>query len=590
MKKILNYINLCFLGLGIISCETENENILVDLGNGNLNTTFVEIPISATTRIVDSIRSDETNLLIPIGNTSSTAFGTTVSSFATAFNYSGTLGFSFGDEATLTKVTLKIPVFAKTLTNDEYNSLLNDSSKTTLIKGENRSDVDTLVTQYTVDSIFNKRSDQLALSVYLLNQKLDAFSTHYFSDGKTYGTNGTQTTFSKGIKLGSGNVSTIVNDTIYAFYNSDTSEYSISSALSSVHYEVELDPSHFSTLFDDLQNGSISNQTVFKERFPGIVIEPDNTDGFTFQTSSTSPFISLEYTYNRDSDNDGIPDSIDPDDDDDGIPDGVYDADNNLQDGTDNDDDGDGTENHSDSDYKVYVLDNTLTFSVGNQTEHRVSKYTRELAGEFTNSEVNSAHLYLQGQGGSELLLKIDQDALTDFKESITINGQVVASIADAYIDLYIDETKSTSSLPYWLQLFDNTYKREITDYVLYANSLSDIEDYKNRIGGTYDATNKRYRIKVTQYIKDIIENKTYTDTYDTNGNGDTIEELPYENVELGIKIGQHITNEFITEENTSIYRSTNPYQAGEVVIHGNESGDEQKKLKLTILYTSRSN
>ncbi len=538
MKKILSYINLCFLGLGMISCETENENIQVDLGNGNLNTTFVEIPISATTHIIDSIRSDETNLLIPIGNTSSTAFGTTVSSFATAFNYSGTLGSSFGDEATLTKVTLNIPVFPKTLTNDEYNSLLNDNSKTTLINGENRSDVDTLVTQYIIDSIFNKRSDQLALSVYLLNQKLDAFSTNYFSDGKTYGTNGTQTAFSKGVKLGTGNISTIVNDTIYAFYNSDTSEYSISSALSSVHYEIELDPSNFSTLFDDLQNGNISNQTVFKERFPGIVVEPDNTDGFTFQTSSTSPFISLEYTYKYD------------------------------------------------SDYNV----NTLTFSIGNQTEHRVSKYTRELTGEFMNSGGNSESLYLQGQGGSELLLNIDQDDLATFKESITTNGQAVASIADAYIDLYIDETKSTSSPPFWLQIFDNTYKREITDYILYTNSLSGIDDYKNRIGGTYDATNKRYRIKVTQYIKDIIESKIYTDTYDTNGNGNTIEELPYENVELGVKIGQHTTNEFVTEENTSIYRSTHPYQAGEIVIHGNESNDEKKKLKLTILYTSRSN
>ncbi|APD07129.1 hypothetical protein UJ101_01613 [Flavobacteriaceae bacterium UJ101] len=590
MKKILNYIGLCFLGLGVISCESENENITVDLGNGNLNTAVIEIPIASTTHIIDSIRSDETNLLVPIGNASSTAFGTTVSSYAAAVDYSGTLGSSFGDQATLTKVVLKIPAYAETLTNDEYNSLLNDSSKTTLIKGENRSDVDTLVTQYTVDSIFNKRSDQLDLSVYQLSQKLDAFSTDYFSDGKTYGTNATQTEFSKGTKLGSGSISSVVTDTIYAFYNSDTSEYSISSALSTVNYEIELSLSEFSTLFDDLQNGSISNQTIFKERFPGFVVEPDNTNGFTFETISTAPTISLDYTYNRDTDGDGIPDSTDPDDDNDGIPDGVYDSNNNLQDGTDNDDDGDGTDNLSDSNYKDYVLDNTLTFSIGNQTEHRVSKYLRELAGEFTSAEGNDELLYLQGQGGSELLLNIDQEALTAFKDSITINGQVGASIADAYIDLYIDESKSTSSIPYWLQIFDNTNKREITDYSLYANSLTGLDDYKNRIGGTYDDTNKKYRIKVTQHIKDIIENKTYTDTYDTNGNGNTTEELPYENVELGIKVGQHVTNEFITEDNTNIFKSTNPYQAGEVVIHGNTSSNEQKKLKLIILFTYRSN
>lgn len=590
MKKILNYISLCLLGLGILSCESENENITVDLGNGDLNTSVIEIPIIATTRIIDSIRTDETNLLVAIGNTSSTAFGSTISSYAAAVDYSGALGSSFGNQASLTKVVLKIPVYAKTLTNDEYNSLLNDSSKTTLIKGVNRSDVDTLVTQYTVDSIFNKRSDQLNLSVYQLSQKLDAFSTDYFSDGKAYGPNGTQTVFSKGTKLGSGSVSSVVTDTIYAFYNSDTSQYSISSALSTVNYEIELSTSAFSTLFDDLQNGSISNQTIFKERFPGFVVEPDTTEGFTFETISTSPTIALDYAYNRDTDGDGIPDSTDPDDDNDGTPDGVYDASNNLQDGTDNDDDGDGTDNLSDSNYKDYVLEKTLTFSIGNRTEHRANKYLRELAAGFTNSEGSNELLYLQGQGGSELVLNIDSTALKDFKESITIDGQVGASISDAYIDLYVDEATSTSSIPFWLQIFDNTNKREITDYSLYANSLTGIDDYKNRIGGTYDATNKKYRFKVAQHIKDIIENKTYTDTYDTDGDGNTIEDLPYKNVELGVKVGQHVTNEFITENNTSIYKSTNPYQAGEVVIHGNTSSNEQKKLKLIILFTYRSN
>lgn len=592
MKKVLSYISLCIVGLGIISCESENQNITVDLGNGNLETTIAEIPIIATTHIIDSVRSDESNLLIPIGNASSSAFGTTVSSYASAVDYAGSFGSSFGNEATLTKVSLKIPVYIEALTNDEYNDLLNDSSKTKLVYGVNRSDVDTLVTQYTVDSIFNKRSDQLALSVYQLNQKLDVFSSDYFSDGKTYGTNGTQTEFSKGIKLGSGSVSTVVNDTIYAFYSTDTYEYSFSSAPSNVNYEIELDATTFSTLFEDIQSGAISNQTVFKERFPGFVIEPDDTNGFTFETISTAPFIALEYSYNRDTDGDGIPDSTDTDDDGDGIPDGVYDADDNLQSGTDSDDDGDGTDNLSDSNYLNYTFNNTITFSIGNLTEHRVSKYNRELASTFTNAENSNDYLYLQGQSGSELLLNIDSEELNAFRASITDeNNNVTASISEAYIDLYVDESQSNvSSTPYWLQLFDNTYKREISDYLLYINSLSSIEDYKNRIGGTYDDENKKYRIKVTQYIKDIIEGKTYTDTYDTNENGDTVEELPYENVELGIKIGQHVTNEFITDENTNIYKSTNPYQAGEVVLHGNTSNDSTKQLKLVILYTSRTN
>ena len=50
------------------------------------------------------------------------------------------------------------------------------------------------------------------------------------------------------------------------------------------------------------------------------------------------------------------------------------------------------------------------------------------------------------------------------------------------------------------------------------------------------------------------------------------------------------MSNAFITEDNTDIYKSTSSYQPGEFVVHGHTSSDENKKLKLTILYTSRSN
>ena len=66
MKKILKSISLITLGALIVSCETENENITVDLGNGNLTTSSIEIPVSAITNVIDTVQTDELNLLLNV--------------------------------------------------------------------------------------------------------------------------------------------------------------------------------------------------------------------------------------------------------------------------------------------------------------------------------------------------------------------------------------------------------------------------------------------------------------------------------------------------------------------------------------------
>ncbi len=588
MKKIITYLSILIICTGIISCESETENISVNLGNDDLEINKKEISIVSTTNIIDSVKSDETNILVPIGIKLS-SFGEKKSSFAAAVDYSG-LFKSFGHNATLTKATLNLPVNTKTLKTNEYNALLN-SDKTKLVYGSNKGDKDTLVTQYKADSIFNINNSDMNLSVYKLGQKLDAFSIDYFSDGKSYGTNSSGVEISKGTMLGSGIVSTEVTDTIYAFYNSDSNKYSIAEALTSVKYKIDLDKNQFSTIFEELQNGTISSQTTFKEHFPGFIIEPSSQSGFVFETSPTGSSIELEYSYDIDTDNDGIPDSEDLDDDNDGLPDGIYNPDNTLQDNTDNDDDGDGTDNLSDINYLKFTGQKSISFTVGNSSEHRVSIYDREISSSYAASEGKDDLLYLEGQGGSELILNISNEDLNSFKEEVNLSGQTETSIIDAYIDLNVNESMSTSSKPYWLQIIDNTNKREITDYLIYGyNKYIDLDDYKKRIGGTYDYKNKRYRIKLTQYIKDIIENKTYIDIHDADNDGNVSEELNYNNIELSIKVGQHITNEFITEENSSVYSNTGPFQPGDVIIYGNDSNIEDKKLKLVILYTSKDN
>lgn len=550
MKKILNYFLILFLGILIISCETKNNNIAVDFGSSSdLEPSSIEIPIHAQTHIIDSVRSDEANLLIPIGTSSSTAFGKTKSSFASQVYYSGVLGRRLGDNAKLNMVRLEIPINLKPLSRSEYNTLLNDKNKTRLVKGNNRKDVDTLVTQYTVDSIFNKRSNNLALSIYKLANKLDAFSVDYYSDGKSYGKDATGTGFNKeSQKFGGSTVKTTIEDTIYAFYNSTTKKYSFSKIGNEANYKIELNKDKFETIFEEVQNGSITNETIFKQKFPGIVIEPDNEEGFTFLSKPSGISIKMDYTYT--------------------------------------------TKSTSDGETTSKTKNSTVAFKIRENSEHRVSKYERKRSDDFRDAEDKSESLYLQGQGGSEVLLTIDKKALEDFKNSIRHNGKLNASIIEAYIDLYVDESKTdrNSSIPFYLHLYDNhlydkKYKREIGDFLLF-NRGANLETYKKRIGGIYDKKQKKYRFKVTKHIKDIIEERSYIDPKDTRKE----KEIKIENVQLAIRIGQHIRNSFIdtNRSDASVLSTDNRYHPGEFVAYGTEA-NENKKLKLVILYTKTS-
>jgi|GEM_PF-4196316 len=545
MKKILNYFLILFWGILIISCESKNDNITVDFGSSSdLEPSSIEVPIHAQTHIIDSVRSDEANLLIPIGTSSSTAFGTTISSFASQVYYSGSLGNRLGDNAKLNTVRLDIPINLKPLSRNEYNTLLNDKSKTKLVKGNNRRDVDTLVTQYTVDSIFNKRSNSLVLSVYKLENKLDAFSVDYYSDGKSYGKDATGTPFTKeSQKLGGSTVSTVIEDTIYAFYNSTTKKYSFSRGAKTANYKIELDKDKFETIFEEVQNGSITNETIFKQKFPGIVIKPDNEEGFTFLSKPSGISIKMDYAYTSKSTSDGETTSK--------------------------------------------TKNSTIAFKIRENSEHRVSKYDRTRSDDFEDAEDKNEFLYLQGQGGSELLLNIDEKALEEFKNDITPDGKLNASIIDAYIDLYVDESKTdkNSSMPFYLHLYDNKDKREIGDFLLF-NRGANLETYKKRIGGIYDKKQQKYRFEVTKHIKDIVEHKKYIDPKDTRED----KKIEIKNVQLAIRIGQHVNNGFIDKNRSdaSILSTDNRYHPGEFVAYG-EAADSNKKLKLIILYTKSS-
>ena len=547
MKKIFQLVSVTGLALfGLISCETENDKISLDLGEGTINTNSVTIPVTGFTQVSDTVRSDETSLWIPIGVSNSPVFGVNNASFATSL----TSGTGFGINAIGTSVVIKdvrlvIPVVTESLDSDEYNTLLNDATKTTLVKGNDHDDRDTLITTYTVDSIFNVSNSSMDLKVYQLGSKLNTFKSIYYSNAESYLDGAKTNAFSKGAELGSLTIGKTLVDTIYAYYDTSTKKYSyVSSNYSKAGYQIPLNKTVFTNLFNDINSGVIGNQTNFKEKFPGIVIESPSTQGFQFMTSSTVPYIQI-----------------------------TYEEDDDTTEGT--------------------KMISTVNFSVGSSTDTRTSKYVNSGLPTTQSNSGSNATLYALGNRLSKVIFNIDNTALNTFiTNTLKPNGKLEGIISDAYIDLYVDESKAPlgNQYPYWLHFYDNQYTRETTDYTRFilTTGATDIDYINSLYGGIYDATNKRYRIKVTQFIKDIAEGNTYVDYYDTNGNKNKTESLPYTNVPLALTVGQHVSNSFITTANSYSYKTNARYYPPSVAFIGNAGG--AKDIKLTIKYTKVNN
>ncbi len=200
------------------------------------------------------------------------------------------------------------------------------------------------------------------------------------------------------------------------------------------------------------------------------------------------------------------------------------------------------------------------------------------------NIEEGEENLYLKGGEGSGSIIKLftgfdsNNDGISDQLEELRDNNWI---INEANLILYVNDDIVTSeqNVVNRLFIYDIDNGTILEDYqldpTLSSNPLSSASIH---LPPLEESNGERfYRLRITNHINNVI-NKDST------------------NVKLGLSISQNVNNTRVLEvdnpeENTfsSILESSASSPRG-TVLHGNNSPDVEKRLKLRIIYTETEN
>ena len=211
------------------------------------------------------------------------------------------------------------------------------------------------------------------------------------------------------------------------------------------------------------------------------------------------------------------------------------------------------------------------------------STFTDALA--TTNAEKGDERLYVKGGAGSMAVIDIDNEALNALKadKNLLINeANLVFNVDDSQDGMGKTVNGSKAIEPFRVYLYDLKNNQPIFDYYADATSSTSFPKYNKAIHGgilALDATTKRgtqYKIRLTNYISRVVR-------------GDST------NVKLGLVVTENINvissgliKEPFSEGDIQVKRtpSSSAVHPFGTVLHGSNSADEKKRLKLEIYYT----
>jgi hypothetical protein len=211
-----------------------------------------------------------------------------------------------------------------------------------------------------------------------------------------------------------------------------------------------------------------------------------------------------------------------------------------------------------------------------------------------SNPLEGDAQLYLKGGEGAMAIVELfseDEsgndfdDYITDFKENDGDETIVKRLINEAYLEFYIDETAmaTNSDVPNRVFVFDLNNKIPLADYYFDSSVNSKTSDSKfAHLVPVSTETNdagieqRKYKIRLTGHLNNIV-------TKDST------------NVKIGLLVSSNVgatdMKTFLTYDNQVNGIPTGSILSPKsVILHGNNSSDVTKKVKLNIYYTDSEN
>lgn len=548
MKRFFNWVGaivLCTTAFTVFSCEDDVSAVgsgLVD-GGSTANVKYVDL-ISYNTNN-DSIRSDEQVLQNAVlGVFEEPVFGRTKAKFYSQARMSGA-NPDFGENAEMDSVILYVPI----IHHSDEDDIEIDTTYLYLAEGEEPSDTATIriARTYKLDSIYGNTDMTMNLQVREVAEYMGARDVKHFSNANLAPCaecpNTNQIDVFPTI-LGTGEIKNKLTTYQVKQQNETTA------SVPPIAFQIKLDKDYFKQKFIDNQNSSDLNDNAafIRNFFRGIELSVAEDQGFLFNFRPASSEFALVMHYH-------------------------YDNPEEQEDG--------------DTDYEARLAGNyglnflsfwseSSAFNVQvSQFEH--SNRSTQFVNAYTNPNMTEGdpRLYLAGLDGTKAVIKINQEQLNEIRQNVLNNDW---AIVGAELNIYLDESQNLKKPPYlfaWNNYRDEDEWKNINfpDVYTFYNSYPISVQFNPMYD--YEEDNKMYTIRITDYIKSIVEqNEVFED-------GSVI-------LSLGNFLLSPSSTYTTVLSNTDPFfnnRSFNPYR---VVLHGSNSENQDKKLKLKVYYTQK--
>ncbi len=536
MKNFLNILSVSvatMIGMGaLVSCEDEaiglGNNVIGGEAEGNVKLLDVIAYNSAT----DTIRSDRFVLQnATFGAYNEPVFGSTSSKFYGQFRPDAIGNKDFGTEPDVDSVNLYIPVYYSTTKTPISKDTINLTNP-----GKKSIDTDTIMitTKYAVDSLYGNKDLNMTLRVRDINTILYR-DTQYFSQ-----LNGDSSPISANTTdLGTATIGNSVTSKVIKVKTGTSDIYS-----EPVGYKVLLSKGYFNDKI--IKNGNTGlladHATFIREAIKGFEFSVAEDNGFIVNFNPNNINLKMYYSYKN-------PTAKQP----------------------------------TDKDYKER-LSSLYSFGFTNQWNATAGSnvLVNQIKNDFTgtpygnavaagNKTEGDARLYLSGMSGSNVKIKFNQAQIDALKNDVKSKGVVLTG---AKLKFFIDETVSFPKPPYIVAWNNYTKDGKVLNE-LYADVLEFYNAYPTSVhfNPIVKGSTNFYTIDITKHLKSMLE----------KGNA-------FENQEMVVTMGNFVMS--VTDATT--INSTNPYQNNRaynpyrIVLHGNKSEVDAKKLKLLVYYASK--